>query len=250
MAQFAETEAAFVQSLAEQVRDLGLELRLPYVAASADIGDPEPMRDAEGRPFVETLFRWLDPRLEYWKDRGFALRSPFVFACRYTAEPFYFQDGRFGAWRRQPRLEQIEVVQASEDVAVGSSIIAPAHMPGGVIGAIVWASPEVFDIRPTYERRAAELHALTLKLLSAYNDLRGRRRLEPVRLTRREIQCLKWAAEGKTDSEIGQIMDISTPTVRFHMRNAAEKMGVTGRPQAVRRAAGLGYLSERWAAAR
>jgi hypothetical protein len=108
MKQHAETEAAFVQSLAEEVRAVGVELGLPYVAVSADIGDPEPMRDAQGRPFVETLFRWVDPKLEYWKDRGFALRSPFVFACRYTAEPFYFQDGRFGAWRRQPRLSRWE----------------------------------------------------------------------------------------------------------------------------------------------
>ena len=68
---------------------------------------------------------------------------------------------------------------------------------------------------------------------------------EMVRLTRREIQCLKWAADGKTDADIGQIMKISTPTVRFHMRNAADKMDVAGRPQAVHHATTLGYIGER-----
>lgn len=230
-----------IQALATEVRDRGEEIGLPYIAVSADIGDPEPMRDAHGRPFAETLFRWLDPDLEYWKDRGFALRSAFVFACRYMAEPFHFCDGRFGTWRPHSRLEGIEIVQASDQIPVGSAIIAPAHLPGGVIGAIVWAAPEVFDVRPVFTARAAELHILALKLLAAYND-RDLPADGLVKLTRREIQCLRWAAHGKTDSEIAEIVKISMPTVRFHMRNAADKMGVVGRPQAVRRAVVLGYV--------
>ena len=82
-----------IQALATEVRDRGEEIGLPYIAVSADIGDPEPMRDAHGRPFAETLFRWLDPDLEYWKDRGFALRSAFVFA----ASPFSLAAARRAA---------------------------------------------------------------------------------------------------------------------------------------------------------
>ncbi len=240
----AREELEIIDRLAVEVRDRGVEIHLPYIAVSADIGDPEPMRDGQGRPFAETLFRWLDPGLQYWKDRGFALRSAFVFACRYTAEPFYFQDGRFGAWRRSPRLEGINVIQSADTVEIGTAIVAPAHLPGGVIGAIVWASPEAFDVRPIFEQRAAELSILSLRFMAAYND-RGSSPDGLVHLTRREIQCLKWAAKGKTDSEIAEIVKISMPTVRFHMRNAADKMGVVGRPQAVHRASVLGYVGER-----
>lgn len=232
-----------VQSLAEDVRDRGLAMNLPYIAASADIGDPEPMRGADGRPFVETLFRWMDPELKYWKDRAFALRSSFIFASRYSAEPFYYSDGKFRTWRPVPRLENIEVTLNSEQHRVGTAIVCPAHLPGGVIGAIVWGSPDKFDIRPTFEREAVALHGLVVKFLAAYNDL-GHSERALAHLTRREIQCLKWAAAGKTDAEIGQIVDISIPTVRFHMRNAAEKLEVTGRSQAVHRASVLGYIGE------
>jgi DNA-binding CsgD family transcriptional regulator len=238
---------ALIDALAVEVRDRGQELGLPYIAISADIGDPEPMRDGEGRAYAETLFRWLDPGLQYWKDRGFALRSPFVFACRYSAEPFYFQDERFGTWRPAPRLEAIRVVQQSDATRVGAAIVAPAHLPGGVIGAIVWASPDKLDIRPVFEARAAELSALSLRLFGAYHEQHVRSG-ELVRLTRREIQCLKWAAKGKTDAEIAELVKISIPTVRFHMRNAADKMGAVGRPQAVQRAAALGYIGEPQAA--
>jgi DNA-binding CsgD family transcriptional regulator len=61
-------------------------------------------------------------------------------------------------------------------------------------------------------------------------------------LTRREIQCLKWAAAGKTDGVIAELMRISAPTVRFHLKNAATKLRVVGRSQAVREAAALGYV--------
>lgn len=239
----ASDDMMLVQSLAEAVRDRGLAMNLPYIAASADIGDPEPMRGADGRPFVETLFRWMDPNLKYWKDRAFALRSSFIFASRYSAEPFYYSNGRFRTWRPVPRLEHIEVTLNSEQHQVGTAVVCPAHLPGGVIGAIVWGSPEKFDIRPTFEREADALHGLTLKFLAAYNDL-GQSEQALAHLTRREIQCLKWAAAGKTDAEIAQIVEISTPTVRFHMRNAAEKLEVTGRSQAVHRAGVLGYIGE------
>jgi DNA-binding CsgD family transcriptional regulator len=55
-------------------------------------------------------------------------------------------------------------------------------------------------------------------------------------------QCLKWAAMGKTDSEISEIIHISLPTVRFHITNAARNLNVIGRPQAIYKAVTLGYV--------
>ena len=64
-------------------------------------------------------------------------------------------------------------------------------------------------------------------------------------LTRREVQCLRWAAAGKTDGEIGIILSLSVSTVRFHLRNAAAKLGATGRAQSIQIAAGLGFVGAR-----
>lgn len=52
-------------------------------------------------------------------------------------------------------------------------------------------------------------------------------------LTVRESECLKWVATGKTDIEVGTILDISPRTVRFHINNAKNKLGVATRIQAV-----------------
>lgn len=233
-----------VASLARQVADVGEAMGLPYVAVSADIGNPKPMLGPDGRPMAETVFRWIDPDLKYWEDRAFALRAPLVNASRASAEPFYFSGGRLATWRPSRALEAINLAGVIERFGVGAAIIAPAYLPGGVIGAVVWASPDPgVDVRPVFEARAAELHALALKFIASYADIAASEAATPpVQLTRREIQCLKWAAAGKTDAEISAIVQISLPTVRFHVTNASRKLGVAGRSQAIHRAATLGYI--------
>jgi DNA-binding CsgD family transcriptional regulator len=52
-------------------------------------------------------------------------------------------------------------------------------------------------------------------------------------LSPREVECLSWAAAGKTDAEIGRILAISPRTTRFHIENAKKKLGVATRVQAV-----------------
>ncbi len=65
---------------------------------------------------------------------------------------------------------------------------------------------------------------------------------EPVVLTLREIEVLRWTADGKTSSEVGQIMNISERTVNFHVNNAIEKLNTTNKTAAVIKAAMLRLL--------
>lgn len=236
---------ALVERQAREVEALGREAGLPYVAVSADIGSTEPMLGRDGRPLAETLFRWIDPDLAYWRDRGFALRAPFVLAARYMAEPFFYSEGRFGAWRPSAPLEAIEVATSAAEHGVEAAIISPVHLPGGAIAAVVWATPERgLPIEDRFAAFAARMHWATTRLMGAYQDVRGTAVAAPIaRLTRREIQCLKWAAAGKTDALIAELMSVSAPTVRFHMKNAAQKLGAYGRSQTVRAATMLGYVS-------
>lgn len=237
---------ALTDQLAHEAAKFGREVGLPFIAVSADISSPDPMRGSDGLPLAETVFRWLDPELAYWRDRGFALRAPFVLAARYMSEPFYFTQGRFATWRPAPQLEAIPVEQTAREHGVAGAIIAAAYLPGGVIGAVVWATPDpTVDVAEIFAREAARAHILALRLMAAYHEAHGALPTTAdgtARLTRREIQCLKWAAAGKTDAVIAELIGISAPTVRFHLKNAAHKLRVVGRAQAVREAAALGYV--------
>lgn len=52
-------------------------------------------------------------------------------------------------------------------------------------------------------------------------------------LSRREIECLQWLAVGKTISEAACILGISERTLRFHVTNARNRLGVSTTMQAV-----------------
>jgi len=52
-------------------------------------------------------------------------------------------------------------------------------------------------------------------------------------LSRREIECLRWLASGKTLFEAATILGISERTMRFHIANARERLGVATTVQAI-----------------
>jgi DNA-binding CsgD family transcriptional regulator len=62
-------------------------------------------------------------------------------------------------------------------------------------------------------------------------------------LTHREIEILKWSADGKTAADIGDILAISIPTVNFHIRNAIQKMKAANKTAAVVQALMAGLLN-------
>lgn len=62
------------------------------------------------------------------------------------------------------------------------------------------------------------------------------------KLSAREIEVLRWTAEGKTSSEVAQLINISERTVNFHISNAIVKLGASNKTSAAIRAAVLGLL--------
>jgi LuxR family transcriptional regulator, quorum-sensing system regulator SolR len=61
-------------------------------------------------------------------------------------------------------------------------------------------------------------------------------------LSDREIDVLRWTAEGKTSAEIATILDISERTVNFHVNSVVAKLGATNKTSAAVRAAMLGLI--------
>ena len=61
-------------------------------------------------------------------------------------------------------------------------------------------------------------------------------------LSKREVECLRWAAAGKTNDEIAIILGLKRTTIRFHIRTAAQKLNAVNRDQALFKAAQLGFL--------
>jgi DNA-binding CsgD family transcriptional regulator len=109
-----------------------------------------------------------------------------------------------------------------------NGIVVPVHDNGSLAWYAGFAGRE-----PDLSHRArsvisAAVHAGYARFKTLLDD---KTRRSP--LTARESECLRWIASGKTDNEVGRILEISPRTVRFHIGNAKTKLGVATRIQAV-----------------
>ncbi|RYH63013.1 MAG: LuxR family transcriptional regulator [Alcaligenaceae bacterium] len=113
----------------------------------------------------------------------------------------------------------------------------------GRVGMLSLArSSETFSPRemaahdPLWRWLAQEAHLA----MSARMDT-GRAASRPL-LTARQVEVLKWTADGKTCEEVAQILGISEHTVHFHVKNAVAALAANNKAAAVSRAAQLGLL--------
>ena len=88
----------------------------------------------------------------------------------------------------------------------------------------------------------AEFHAVAQMAHLKYCAIVARHEERVPRLSRREQETLEWAARGKSNAAIAQILGISKHTVDTLMRRIYEKLGVADRTSAAIKAIGSGLL--------
>lgn len=125
-----------------------------------------------------------------------------------------------------------------------SGISLPMHGPGGEFGMLsLVGGADDSARRPGLGTLATLALVRDHALESALKFLKARPGAEPaVSLTARELECLKWAMQGKSSWEISQILRRSEATINFHVSNAKKKFRVPTRQQAVIKAIRLGLL--------
>jgi DNA-binding CsgD family transcriptional regulator len=120
------------------------------------------------------------------------------------------------------------------DTELNFGVTVPLHGPAGGLAALCFASHR---IPPALDGNWAACRD-DLILVGSYAHQAaqngfGRAPADSPHLTARESEILLWTARGKTAWEIGEILEISDETVRFHLKNATRKFGVFSKHQAV-----------------
>jgi DNA-binding CsgD family transcriptional regulator len=120
-------------------------------------------------------------------------------------------------------------------------------------GVTVYMRGKGPDSEDLFHSTRHEIHLLASYLMDALDGAQGAqpRLLTSVaangeaapEITPREIDCLHWAARGKSNREIGEILGISENTVHFHLKNVYRKLDVSSRSQAVSEALRAGLIS-------
>jgi DNA-binding CsgD family transcriptional regulator len=88
-----------------------------------------------------------------------------------------------------------------------------------------------------------ELHMIVLQAVDAYNYVKTDGKALPHPLSTREIEVVRWTAQGKTSVEIGRILSLSDHTINAYMNNAMKKLDCVNRTQLVAKTIRLKLIS-------
>jgi LuxR family quorum sensing-dependent transcriptional regulator len=117
----------------------------------------------------------------------------------------------------------------------------PSFHLDGSISTILLMGRNIDDRDP--DVRAAA-HLMSIYYASISRRLSNRwvsGAVKPI-LSPRQLECLKWVRQGKSATDIGDILGLSAHTVNEHVAAACSRLGVRTRTQAVAEAALHGIL--------
>lgn len=235
-----------IRGAAETIERFARAHRL-RAALCDDISSNDPMVDADGTILAGDLFGWLDDDERWWEDHRLALHSPLPRACRYESEPFWCNATGFFTGIPNHYLDEINPLRYfGANFKYAAAIVVPMHLPFAQISAncFVPMTRAETDMSAQFAELGETLGLLTRRFIAGYvGAMRTRRRIpSDCELSKREVECLRWAAIGKTDREIGMIIGLSHATVRYHIHRAGEKLHSVNRAQTIFKAGQLGYL--------
>lgn len=234
-----------VRPAAIAIRDVALQLDL-RIAVCPDISSKEQMLDADGKIINADIFGWTADGERWWENGTLALSSPFPRATRYESEPFWCNAHGAFTVSRNNYLEDLNFSEFHKFSKARAMIVIPSHLSFGQIAAtsFVPVDKTLDDLSNVFAEHGDFLGALTRRFVASYVSTMRTQQWIPsdCRLSKREVECLRWAAIGKTDKEISLILALSHATVRYHIQRAGEKLNAVNRSQAVFKAGQLGYL--------
>jgi DNA-binding CsgD family transcriptional regulator len=178
--------------------------------------------------------QWCDRYFE----RKYHVMDPVVTRTPTSSGPFLWDQL---AARCQLHPGEQVVLEESREAGLRHGISVPLFGPWGQVSVVSFASQ--FDDADPLDRMSY-LNALAWQFHIAFKEMApsAQSSRPKVQLSRREADCLRWTAEGKSSWGIGMILNISENTVTFHIKNAMRKLGTTSRTVAVVKAIQLNLI--------
>ncbi len=143
-------------------------------------------------------------------------------------------------WRESERLGieldlRSSAAKAAAHKAQGASFrLSPSCGEIALLGFALRCGPQAWIAKKA--ALAQDLRILARYFHGHILRLNGHDSSTEMLISARELECLKWTAEGKTAREASEILGISERTVRFHLNAAREKMKCANTTQAVAQA--------------
>jgi DNA-binding CsgD family transcriptional regulator len=156
--------------------------------------------------------------------------------CQTRTEPIFWTEEMYSK-------DSYEIMEESRRFGLGHGFSIPVRESDKVVSMISLGRDQPFSaaelevVLPMATVLASCLHVASQKIIVP-TMITGRR----PNLSTRELECLKWVAQGKSNTMIADILNVSDSTVAFHIKNSLKKLNVATRMQAVGVCVAMGMI--------
>lgn len=172
---------------------------------------------------------WPADWLEFYQNNGFVEHDVLPIEARRRVRPFWYRDvvSRLKLSAKQKELYEAGAAYGWHDV-----FGVPIHGPGSLQGLVTMATRQELKLS---RADCAVLEAMARAVWERCRTAEGFGMSDApsVQLSPREIECLQWAAAGKSDADIAVLVGIKQATAHFHIERAKKRFGVRTRVEAV-----------------
>jgi DNA-binding CsgD family transcriptional regulator len=172
---------------------------------------------------------------EAWRERyvarSYKHTDPAAVVSRSSRLPFWWDQSTF---LRPFKKSQKQVFYEAREFHINAGYSVPVAGPHGDQAVFTLAASAKNDMLEALRASGPELLVTALQAHDRVMDIlrTSGGRDAASSLTRREIECLKWTAEGKTSAGIGDVLCISSATINYHLNKAIKKLGAANRHHA------------------
>lgn len=195
-----------------------------------------PAKESRKLADAVVLTNWPRDFLKNYDDGNMLTASPVVDRLRQSTVPFTY-DTRFD-WRRRSSPSGRETIALLERIRLQRGVFIPVHDAQGTCGAVTFSG----DRETVSGEELKELTLMAGYLYSRLCEINDREKRPAGILSRREVECLHWAATGKTTAEIAKILVLSDYTVNHYLSRATRKLDSVNRVQTVAKAIRAGLI--------
>ena len=187
------------------------------------------------RPRISVYTTYPDAWMAHYKSANYLAIDPVL-------KPGNFSFGHL-RWDDELFSEAQELWHAAHEhgLLTGATqcLMLPNHAHGFLSVSRSRAPSQVYDDDEVALRLQILLEMSLLALLRVEDEMVMPREMK---FSKRELEILKWTAEGKTSAEISMILSISENTVNFHQKNMQKKFNAPNKTQIACYAAAIGLI--------
>ena len=189
------------------------------------------------KPGVGVIQNYPEDWMNHYFEKGYDRDDPVITYCQNKMATF--------TWAEIPqRLEltgrQARCLNMGIEAGLYNGICTPLRGPNQFAGIGLASKDKMASLDCSLDLITAYCNHFYIAFQRI--NLKTDRREHNIYLTKREREVLTWGSHGKTDSEIGTILNLSEDTVDYNFRNIFRKLDANTRTLATTKALSYGLI--------